>query len=219
MPTSHHYQLNEITDLIIRTNPRKMLDIGIGFGKYGFLAREYLELWNGSGEYNKWERQIDGIEAFEGYITPLQNMIYDHIYTGDALNVLPGIDQKYDLILLIDVLEHFGYEDGSRILRECRRISDNTLISVPRIVSKQEEIFGNPYETHKYQWTRKDLRTMGDVFFLANSRSTICFRGKEYGRIKKELRKLRVRRNLVKVLEFLQIKETIKYIIGYKREG
>ena len=52
MPSSHYFQLNEIVDLIALTNPVKVLDIGVGFGKYGFLAREYLELWKDGGEYS-----------------------------------------------------------------------------------------------------------------------------------------------------------------------
>jgi hypothetical protein len=42
MPTSHPHQLNQIVELIMLTDPHSLLDVGIGFGKYGVLAREYL---------------------------------------------------------------------------------------------------------------------------------------------------------------------------------
>jgi len=32
-------------ELITLTNPQCILDVDAGFGKYGFLSREYLELW------------------------------------------------------------------------------------------------------------------------------------------------------------------------------
>ena len=85
MPSSHYFQLNEIVDLISLADPVKLLDIGVGFGKYGFLAREYLELWKDGGDYQKWNRQIDGIEAFEPYITPVHQFIYNNIFIGNAL--------------------------------------------------------------------------------------------------------------------------------------
>src|SRR5208283_1293046 len=120
MPSSHHYQLNEIIELIIDTNPAKLLDIGIGYGKYGFLAREYLELWEQGSSYDSHKRQIDGIEAFDEYITPVHRLIYDQIFSGDAKEVLPLIKDRYDLILMIDVLEHFTHEDGVKVIEECR---------------------------------------------------------------------------------------------------
>ncbi len=70
MPSSHFGQLNEIVELIKLSKPKSVLDIGVGFGKYGVLAREYLELWDEGKKYNDREIRIDGIEAFEKYITP-----------------------------------------------------------------------------------------------------------------------------------------------------
>ncbi len=65
MPTSNPYQINEILEAINITRPRSILDIRVGFGKYGVLAREYLELYDGREKYGDWKRRIDGIEAFE----------------------------------------------------------------------------------------------------------------------------------------------------------
>ena len=53
---------------------------------------------------------IDGIEACPEYITPHHKLIYNNIYIGDALNIIHTIKQNYDLILLIDIFEHFSYE-------------------------------------------------------------------------------------------------------------
>ncbi|MCK4786738.1 MAG: hypothetical protein KAV87_23470, partial [Desulfobacteraceae bacterium] len=85
MPSSHWYQLNEIMELIILTQPKSILDVGVGFGKYGFLSREYLELFDGREKFDDWKRTIDGIEIFKDYITSLNKMIYDKIYIGNAL--------------------------------------------------------------------------------------------------------------------------------------
>jgi len=214
MPSSHHYQLNEILELIIETNPARLLDIGIGFGKYGFLAREYLELWQPDSVYGAHNRQIDGIEAFEAYLTPLHSLIYDKIYTGDAKEVLPTLSNRYDLILMIDVFEHFSYDDGLKVLEECRRCGRNILISVPRIMSVQEEVYGNPYETHRYNWSRKDFSEIHDKFFVYNSRSTICYIGEDSARIQNILGKRNRRKRLVRMLELTRLKKPLKFLLG-----
>ena len=212
MPSSHPYQLNEILELIIATNPRKLLDIGIGFGKYGFLSREYLELWQPDSVYNTRTHQIDGIEAFEAYLTPLHRLIYDHIYTGDAKDILPKLTDRYDLILMIDVFEHFTHEDGLKVLEECRRCGRNILISVPRIMSVQEDVFENPYETHRYNWKRKDFAEIQDKFFVYNSKSTICFIGEDSQRIGTIIKKRKRRKAIVRLLELTGMKRPLKIL-------
>jgi hypothetical protein len=89
MPSSHRYQINEICELIATSDPKSVLDIGVGFGKYGFLSREYLELWDGRERYHEWRRQIDGIEAFKEYLTPIHKLIYNEVFVGNVLEVLP----------------------------------------------------------------------------------------------------------------------------------
>ena len=116
-------------ELIVLTDPKSILDVGVGFGKYGYLSREFLELWDGREEYCVWKRRIDGIEVFKDYITPIHEFIYDHIYIGDAVDILPTLEIKYDLILLIDIIEHFDYERGMKLLEECMKRGRNVIIS------------------------------------------------------------------------------------------
>jgi SAM-dependent methyltransferase len=214
MPSSHYHQLNEILELIIETNPQKLLDIGIGFGKYGFLSREYLELWEEGSVYGVYKRKIDGIEAFEGYLTPLHRLIYDRIFTGDAKDILPSLTEKYDLVLMIDVFEHFTREEGWKVLEECRRCGRNILISVPRIMSEQDDVYDNPYETHRYNWKRKDFEGIRDKFFLYNTKSTICYIGEDSKRIGSIIKSRIRRRFMVRVLEITGLKKPLKFIVG-----
>jgi hypothetical protein len=179
MPTSHHKQLNELIDLIILTNPKSILDVGIGFGKYGFLSREYLELWDGREYYSEWSRKIDGIEAFEEYITPIHKYIYNNIYIGNALELLSNIDASYDLILLIDVLEHFDFPDGNSLLNACIEKGRNVLISTPKDIGSQGGSFKNPYQEHKFQWRAEHFDEYPNKFFIYNEYSIICYIGKD----------------------------------------
>ena len=123
-----------------------MLDIGVGFGKYGVLCREYLELWDGRGRYSEFLRKIDGVEAFKGYITPLHKFVYNRIYDEDIMDVLDQFDLSYNLVLILDVL-----------------------------VSLQNDVFDNKYEIHKSQWNKDELSSFGASFFLSDSVSHIGY--------------------------------------------
>jgi len=111
MPSSQHYHISKIMDNIIALKPKSILDIGTGFGKYGALCREYLELWDGRQKY-EFTRRIDGVEVFGKYITPLHKFVYNNIFSEDIIELIDRLDFKYELVLLIDVLEHFNKDQG-----------------------------------------------------------------------------------------------------------
>jgi hypothetical protein len=177
MPSSQFLQLNEIVQLICLSRPNSLLDVGVGFGKYGVLAREYLELWDGRGKYEDWTHRIDGIEIFEQYLTPLHDYIYDNMYIDNALDVIPRLDCTYDLILLIDVLEHFTYKEGVRILDACQQKGRNLLVSTPKNIGGQQHAFDNPYEAHKFQWQPWHFEKFDRYLCVPNIKSLIYFIG------------------------------------------
>ena len=181
MPSSQHYQISKIIDLIIKLNPKSILDIGVGFGKYGVLLREYLELWNNKHTYNEFSVRIDGIEAFADYITPLHKFIYNKIYIGDAIEVVNSIDSKYDLIILIDVLEHIDKPAGKLLLMKLIEKSNGILISTPTVVTtgSQSAVFNNIYEIHKVGWSKKELASFGYSIFRYDIISNIVYIGKK----------------------------------------
>lgn len=189
-------------ELIAATSPKSILDIGFGNGKYAFLAREYLEIWNGFLKREDWERRIDGIEVFEDYITPLHYALFDNIYIGDATEVLPGLNVSYELILLIDVLEHFGYEEGMELLEACTKKGRNVIISTPKDIGVQGELYGNPFEAHRFQWTKKQFSVFKSKFFVPNCFSYICFIGDDAPRVKERCRALNLRAALSDFKEY-----------------
>ena len=159
MPSSNYNQISHIMDIIMRTRPESLLDIGVGFGKFGFLCREYLELWDGRDVYGQWQRRIDGIEVCEKYITPLQKMIYNNIYIGNALEVLPTLDYLYDVILIIDVLEHFDVEDGIRLLEECHPAGAKYSGFHAQRYFRTRGGFRQRHERHRFQWKKEHFQS------------------------------------------------------------
>jgi cyclopropane fatty-acyl-phospholipid synthase-like methyltransferase len=183
MPTSDYLKISTLVELIVLTNPRRLLDIGIGFGKYGVLAREYLELWGATASYDSWQRRIDGVEIHKEYLTPLHDYIYDTIYVGDADDILGTLTEAYDLALLIDILEHVSYDQGHSLLVRCQQISRNLIICTPKEIGDQGEVFGNPHEAHVSQWKREHFEGLKNHFFVPDPTSIICFVGTDAQRV------------------------------------
>ena len=185
-------QISQIMSLILGCKPRSVLDIGVGFGKYGLLCREYLELWREGAEYGKWQCRIDGIEIHEDYLLPFCEHIYDQIFLGDALDTLQwwnDLDDSqsnriYDLILLIDVIEHFTFDAGLELLQLCTLQSKSMLISTPKDFKYQEPTFGNAHEQHLSHWDLGDFDGLGPVFHSPNDESLIVLIGEGASKIR-----------------------------------
>ena len=223
MPTSQWLQISTLVELIVHTDPKKVLDIGIGFGKYGYLCREYLELWDRRQVYDDWQRQIDGIEAFEKYVTPAHTFVYNTIHIGNASEILPKLESTYDLILVIDVLEHFTREDGSAILEQCLERSRNVIISVPNWLSDQGAHFENEYETHRFLWEKQHFKDFPNKFILPDEGgSMVVFLGADadsvYSKWKRErTAPKRIKKTIAHVLDAVNLKKPVKQLLGIGR--
>jgi len=166
MPCSRPTALAPMCNRIMEKDPMSVLDIGIGFGKFGFLAREYTDVR--LGRYFNWKTRIDGIEIFEKYITQLQREIYDNIYIGDAIDILPTLG-RYDMIICSDVLEHFSEQDGTVLLDLIKDRCKFAMIVTPVTVLHQEALYNNEHERHISAWSKEILSNWGEVFQFENA--------------------------------------------------
>lgn len=184
MPFSYSSQLSAIVGFAERLKPASILDVGVGMGQYGFLLRMNLEnvnLFRIDGARatqrpkSEWTVRIDGIEGFAGYFTPVHEYVYNNILVGDALKLLEAIpDAIYELVLAIDILEHFEKAEGQAFLEECRRVCRGAaLISTPKDFFHQD-VEANPLENHRSHWTEQDLRDSGFSEFLPDGLSLIA---------------------------------------------
>jgi hypothetical protein len=140
-----------------RLKPQSILEIGVGFGKWGVVAREYLEAWQGRFRRDAWQTWIEGIEIFEDYRNPVWNAVYDKIHIGDATELVNSLGQ-FDVGLICDVIEHIdkpaGHELLNQLLAHCRTV----ILTTPLSFWPQGEEHGNARQKHLCLWRPEDLR-------------------------------------------------------------
>src|SRR5689334_10233491 len=98
MPYSWHFPTGLILDQVARLEPTSVIDIGVGYGKWGLLLREQLDWTHGRLPRDEWEARIDGIEVFP-YQSPLHEWVYDEIKWGDVRDLHAEV-ADYDLVLM-----------------------------------------------------------------------------------------------------------------------
>jgi hypothetical protein len=179
MPSSAPVLLSPIVNLVMKLRPASVLDVGCGAGKWGVLVREYLDWW-GEGATGARRTRIDAVEIHEPYIGPLHAAVYDHLNIGDVCDffveselsqahgcwcpMIPcGLLNVYDLILCLDVIEHFTREQGLRFLEAAARRCRTLLVSTPQAPSPQGAVFGNEHERHVSRWGPQDFEPFGVV--------------------------------------------------------
>ena len=65
MPTILYSYMETFVGFLMQSRPRSILDIGLGNGKWEFLARDCLDVMlNESYHRGRWQVRIDGIEAY-----------------------------------------------------------------------------------------------------------------------------------------------------------
>lgn len=158
MPTSHYKQIPAIIEAAIALAPRSILEVGIGCGKYGALLREYLTVWDHYFEpWGSVPLLIDGIEIHELYASSPAWSCYDNVTIGDARELASLLGRRYDMALMVDVLEHFDHDDGYALVRSLLEHVDALLIGVPAVFIPTVEVWSNPHEVHRCSWSAADL--------------------------------------------------------------
>ncbi len=158
MGTSNWQNISYNIELVRKLDPQSILDIGVGFGRWGILFREFLEIWE-YGEYNgEWKRIIDGVEVYPRYIRDYHHYFYNNVHIGDALEFMKNTKNQYDLINCGDVIEHFTKDEGKELIELCLKKAKYVLINIP--IGKHWEQKGtknNPHEEHKSVWYNRDF--------------------------------------------------------------
>jgi hypothetical protein len=113
---------------------------------------------------------------------------------GEAISSLSAVGADiYELTLCVEILEHMEVQAGRELLEHLRRVSKHVLITTPDTPLLQDEVCGNPYETHQAWWSWAALKQAGAVGRLPASGATIALFSKSPEELEPWQRGIRLR--------------------------
>lgn len=172
---SERCNLSPIANLLVQVNPKTVLDVGVGFGNYGMIARAFLDVWPGRLEKHKWQAKIDGIEYYKELKNPVYDFVYNKVYFGDAIKILPTLE-KYEAVILMHIVEHFEKEEALYFMKLAKaHCKKRIIIGTPSKFFKTGwERF--PREAHKCLITALEFKNMGYQVITQGTLGTIAWK-------------------------------------------
>lgn len=123
--------------------PRKVLDLGVGYGFYGQVLSKFC--------------RVMGVEIWPEYLKGLLNY-YEMIFIKDIRHFdYETYVPDADLVVAADVLEHMTKEEAMDLVRVLKSLYPWLVITIPIQYCPQGAVGGNEHETHVYQWQRDEV--------------------------------------------------------------
>jgi SAM-dependent methyltransferase len=165
MASSRYESLGRMVEAFMAYYPKSVLDVGVGFGKTGYLIREYLEAWDDRVVPSSWKIQLDGIEIFPDYHQDsFQHILYNNIWYGDACDY-DYRQQQYDMVVCFDMLEHLPKDKALVLMDKFLDTGKHVLLSIPIGKGWLRAPYGqNPYEAHLAEWEKAEIEAAGYTF-------------------------------------------------------
>ncbi len=152
-----HLNITDVLEIIRKVNPVKILDVNVGFGRWGILCRELLERDN-IGKVRRpdlWNIKIDGIENItSSCIQTYHDIFYDNVYRQDLEGFFKNHLALYDLTIFSNVLEYRSREESIRMLSSAMEISRFILVYVK--LGKHNDQY-TPDERQVSIWKKEDF--------------------------------------------------------------
>lgn len=138
---------------IIKINPKTVLDVGAGAGKYGRVVKTICPL-----------TQISAVEPTKAYIENYKLLdIYDKVYEETIHKYCEShARERYDLVIFGDVLEHF-FRSQAIDLIDYFLYRSEWVVAIWPSQMPQDDWEGNSYEIHKSNFSLQDLASKFDV--------------------------------------------------------
>ncbi len=178
MPSSRPNTIPTVIHLVRQIKPHSILDVGVGFGKWGHLFREYTDIVEAERDparYKRenWQVKIDGIEGHAAYLTEMHRYLYHQIHIGNACEIIKALP-PYDLIFVGDMIEHLEKDAGTQFLRDAYEIcAKAVIVSTPRYETAQSDLCGNELERHRSLWSARDFRKFPGAIVKTIDRDTL----------------------------------------------
>lgn len=147
MPQSQQSELGTsvIVNKILQTPLQNVIDFGAGEGKWGKLLKNKVTC-------------VDGVEVWKPYISKYNlHAYYDTLHEVDLRNF--KFTKKYNTAILGDILEHISKEEAVSFIATLKNNVNYIYLTIPITICIQDgNLIGNPFETHRFQWSDKEVR-------------------------------------------------------------
>jgi len=105
---------------------KSILDVGCGYGKWGFLVKAYFWLTK-SGDFIT-QPYVVGIDLFYPHLPRLKlHKIYDGLVMASA-SYLPFRNKSFETVLAIEIIEHLSKDQGKCMISELERVASRCVI-------------------------------------------------------------------------------------------
>ena len=140
----------EVVDKILKeVKPQRILEIGTAVGYSAMCFSEYLEP---NGKIDTIERDLERIEEAKVNIEKVGVADKINIYEGDAVEILPTLNEKYDVIFIDAAKGKYPF-----FLKEAlRMIKPNGVILADNVLYKGYVM--SDYNKHKQRTAVRNLR-------------------------------------------------------------
>ena len=153
MPYSYTTFDATIRQHLVALNPKSILDMGAGAGKYGKLLRDVLP-----------ECRIDAVEGSPEVVEQFSlKTIYNTVHTMSIEKYLDECSSNsYDVVILGDVLEHF-YRSRAMDYLDFLAYRSGFVACVWPTNMRQDDFAKDGFETHRSNFKLKDLADKFEV--------------------------------------------------------
>ncbi len=141
--------LEVIDTLLKEKKPSKILEIGTAVGYSAICFSEYLQA---GGWIDTIEREPDRVEEANSNIVKAEVEDKIHIFLGDAVDILPTLNNKYDVVFIDAAKGKYPF-----FLKEAlRMLNDNGMIIADNVLYKGYVM--SDYNKHKQRTAVRNLR-------------------------------------------------------------
>lgn len=139
--------------------PASVLELGCGQGKFGTILREARPDTRLSAVQKMFSAEDEATLKSRGY---------QHVFDRDIMDYYrEGFDERYDLIVALDVIEHFLYSDILSIVNFSLYRADYMLLVWPS--DHPQDAVTNPFDRHRASFGLRELSQSFDVVFYSQT--------------------------------------------------
>lgn len=107
--------------------PLRVLDVGVGLGRWGMLVRDFCEESSVKSDRSKWKLHVEGIQLSGEAIAGHHEFLYDRIQPANG-NLCQQIHGNWNLAILDGVLGNWPKQESSEILSLAMDAADYVMV-------------------------------------------------------------------------------------------